>query len=122
MKSWIAMLAVLTALGASYPREVQAREWEGMSLAQYCTGDAFLFDETVCRAYLQGVIDTHQYFKLQGKHPKAFCVPDTEAERARREKWITRWLDDFQNRIEEPPIDLVIDFLGAVFRCSPPPQ
>lgn len=108
----------LTVQLASPPQALAAREWEGMKLVQYCTGDAFLFDESVCRAYLQGIIDTHEYFQLQGKHPKSLCIPKNKEERAKREKMISLWLEDFQNRLEEPPIDLVMDFFGAVFRCD----
>ncbi len=95
-----------------------AEAWEGMDLVRYCTGDTVEFDESVCRAYLEGVLDTHEYFKLKGKHPKAFCVPKDKAERTRREKMVTLWLNDFKERLEEPPIDLAVDFLNAVFPCK----
>ncbi len=100
------------------PSLTSAENWKGMDMVRFCTGDAVVFDESACRAYLQGVIDTHEYFKLQGKHPKAFCVPKDKAERAKREKMVGLWLDDFQERLEEPPIDLTIDFLQAVFPCD----
>ncbi len=95
-----------------------AEEWEDMDLVRYCTGDTVEFDESVCRAYFQGILDTHEYFKLQGKHPKSFCLPKDKAERNRREKMVTLWLDDFKERLEEKPIDLAVDFLQAVFPCK----
>lgn len=96
-----------------------AGQWEGMDMVRFCTGDAMVFDESVCRAYLQGVGDAHEYYKLKGRHPKAFCVPKDKAERAKREKMVTLWLDDFKERLEEKPIELTIDFLKAVFPCGP---
>ncbi len=108
----------LILLSAWVQPVTSAGNWEEMDMVRFCTGDAVVFDESVCRAYLQGVVDTHEYFKLQGKHPKAFCVPKDKAERVKREKMVTLWLDDFKERLEEPPIDLTIDFLRAVFPCN----
>ena len=95
-----------------------SENWEGMDIVRFCTGDTVLFDESICRAYIQGIADAHEYFKLQGKHPKAFCVPKDKDERTRREKMVTLWLNDFKERLEEPPIDLAVDFLNAVFPCE----
>ena len=118
MKRWGFSVAFLMVLSAWAQPVTSAENWEGMDMVRFCTGDAMVFDEAVCRAYLQGVVDTHEYFKLQGKHPKAFCVPKDKTERAQREKMVSLWLNDFQERLEEPPIDLTIDFLQAVFSCD----
>ena len=113
---FICVVGVVLAMGP--PGEAPAGEWQGMDLVRYCTGDTVEFDDSVCRAYMQGILDTHQYFKLEGTHPKAFCLPDDKDERKKRERWVTAWLNDFKERLEEPPIDLAIDFLKTVFPCN----
>ena len=118
MKRLSFAIVFLILLSAPLRPGYSAGNWEGMDMFRFCTGDSVVFDESVCRAYLQGVVDTHEYFKLEGKHPKSFCVPKDKAERAKREKMVTLWLDDFKERLEEPPIDLTIDFLRAVFPCN----
>lgn len=118
MKRFSRAVLLLILLLAPARAGFSAEEWEGMDMVRFCTGDAMVFDESICRAYLQGVVDTHEYFKFQGKHPKAFCVPKDKAVRERGVKMISLWLNDFSERLEEKPIDLTIDFLQAVFPCK----
>lgn len=97
-----------------------AEPWEGMDMVRYCTGDVFVFDESVCRAYLQGVIDAQDYFQVRGGHPKAFCIPKDQAARERGVKMISQWLNDFSERLEDPSIELAADFLHTLFPCQTP--
>ncbi len=86
-------------------------------MVRFCTGDTVLFDESICRAYIQGVVDAHEYFKLQGKHPKSFCVPEEKEKRDHGEGLVPKWLAAFKERLHQKPEVLVVDALNAIFPC-----
>lgn len=110
------LILLLVPGNAGYSSE----QWKGMDMVRFCTGDAVVFDESVCRAYLQGVVDAHEYFKLQEKHPQAFCAPRDKAAREKGVKMISLWLNDFQERLEDKPIELATEFLHTIFPCGNP--
>jgi len=119
MKHRLAAACAMFALWlAPLPEAQAAREWEGMDLVRYCTGETVLFDESICRAYLQGILDAHDYYQLEGKHPKAFCLPKDKAAREKGEKLVPLWLADFPERYEDSSIELAIDALSVIFRCD----
>lgn len=91
--------------------------WEGMDIVRFCTGDTVLFDDSVCRAYIQGIVDAHEHFQLQGKHPKSFCVPQEKARRDEGEAMVPKWLEAFKERLHQKPQRLVVDALHTIFPC-----
>ncbi len=91
--------------------------WEGMDIVRFCTGDTVLFDDAICRAYIQGIVDAHEHFQLQGKHPKSFCVPKEKARRDEGEGMVPKWLEAFKERLHQKPQRLVVDALHAIFPC-----
>ena len=76
MKKYFIGLLLLSAMIGSPSPASGGPQWPGMDLVAYCTGDAYLFDPSTCRTYIQGVTDAYKYFDVQGKHPKSFCLPD----------------------------------------------
>ena len=88
-----------------------------MDIVRFCTGDTVLFDDATCRAYIQGIVDAHEYFKLQGKHPKAFCVPQEKEKRHEGEGVVPKWLAAFKERLDQQPARLVVDALNDIFPC-----
>jgi len=110
--------SILVLLVVSFPQlGWGSQPWEGMDVVKYCTGDTVLFDDTTCRAYIQGVVDTHEYYQLNGKHPKSFCVPEDKAKREHGESLVPKWLAAFDERWHQKPDILIIDALNAIFPC-----
>ncbi len=95
---------------------VQADQWKGMDMIRYCTGDTLLFDDSVCRAYIQGVVDAHEHYTKEKTAP-AFCLPQNNAEREKGESLVPKWLAAFQERWRQKPIVLTADALKAIFPC-----
>ncbi|MFQ5451648.1 MAG: Rap1a/Tai family immunity protein [Nitrospinaceae bacterium] len=117
MKKYFASwLLLLTVSGASSPAWGQS-DWKGMDIFRFCTGDAVLFDDTTCRAYIQGVIDAHEYYGIKGTHPKSFCVPKEKKKRVKGEATVPEWIKFFKNRLREKPIVLIVDALNDIFPC-----
>ena len=95
----------------------QAGQWKGMDIVQYCTGDTVLFDDTTCRAYIQGVIDAHERFNRSEKQPATFCLPQNKDEREKGESLVPKWLATFKERWTQEPIVLIGDALKDIFPC-----
>ncbi len=92
-----------------------ADQWKGMDMVRYCTGDTVLFDDSVCRAYIQGVVDAHE--RYSNKNEPAFCLPGDAAGRKKGESLVPKWLAAFQERWRQKPIELTADALKAIFPC-----
>ena len=86
-------------------------------MLRFCTGDTVLFDDSICRAYIQGIVDAHEYYQVKGKHPKAFCVPAEKEKRDEGEGVVPKWLAAFTERLHQKPAVLAVDALNAIFPC-----
>ncbi len=117
MKPFVAGLMLIFALTFYSVSPAMAAEWKGMNIIQYCTGDSVLFDDSTCRAYVQGIIDAHELYKGEGKHPKSFCAPSDKAEREKGESLVPKWLATFPERWRQKPVDLIVHALNDIFPC-----
>ncbi len=117
MKQYVAGLILLLSLLVYSVSPVMAAEWRGMDIVRFCTGDTVLFDESTCRAYVQGIIDTHELYKSEEKHPESFCVPSDKAEREKGESMVPKWLAAFPKKWRQKPVDLIVNALNDIFRC-----
>ena len=118
MKNCFVRTIVLFSLLSGAQPAWSSETWEGMDVVRFCTGDTVLFDDSVCRAYIQGIVDAHELFQLQGKHPKAFCVPEEKEQRNQGQGMVPKWLAAFKERLHQKPAVLVVAALNAIFRCQ----
>ncbi len=117
MKNYFVGLLLLSAITCFPPPASAVEPWPGMDAVRYCTGDTYIFDGSVCRAYIQGVTDAHEYFEVQGNHPKTFCLPDEKEKREAGEAQVSGWLMAFEERLYQKPIVLIVAALNDIFPC-----
>jgi hypothetical protein len=103
-------------VGIHLPAE-SAPPWKGMDVVRYCTGDTVLFADSTCRAYIQGMIDMHQLVSAGNKSSKRFCVPENEEQRDKGERMVPKWLAAFPEKLNQPPGELILQALTAIFPC-----
>ncbi len=92
--------------------------WNGMDIVRFCTGDTVLFDESICRAYLQGVADTVRQIKKDPSTKDEICVPESKKDQNHGESLYPKWLATFKERWHKKPIVITLDALKAIFPCK----
>lgn len=109
---------LLVGMIMGFPHKASSgSSWSGMDIVRFCTGDSVIFDDTTCRAYIQGVTDAHEFFQIKGTQSKSFCIPEDRDRRRKGEKRVVEWIEAFKERLHQKPIVLIIGALNDIFPC-----
>ncbi len=95
--------------------------WNGMDIVRFCTGDTVIFDESICRAYLQGVADAARQMKKDPSIKDEICIPENKEDQNHGESLYPKWLATFKEKWHQKPIILTLDGLKAIFPCKTDP-